>query len=300
MQSPARCAPPPCFPPWLPPQGFGGSPWDRHGQNCGLREILDRASRRIVGCAVRARELAAWRSTWGTGGRSSATEPPVPLSSVHPLVVSKWFALQDTPDIPGNVANVQRLMSHPAFDMRAIPTRYRGCWLPLLSQHTEAAVVEGTLVVPLDCEWIWHYHRLNPDQYVKDCKRLYGRILGNNIVESSIQAKSKDQSAKVWTELLCPAEPFELECTGPSHGSVYASNEAVGTFFPIIWSQLLGDSLLSSTSLMEAVEMVGVELETVEILPGVMLEAMLQKLHLLAVQLPIRIRGFLCTVAFKD
>jgi hypothetical protein len=45
-------------------------------------------------------------------------------------------------------------------------------------------------------------------QYVKDCKRLYGRILGNNIVESSIQAKSKDQAVKVWTELLCPAEPL--------------------------------------------------------------------------------------------
>ncbi|CAM0148582.1 unnamed protein product [Urochloa decumbens] len=34
------------------------------------------------------------------------------------LVVSKWFALQATSDIPGNVANVQKLLSHPAFDMR--------------------------------------------------------------------------------------------------------------------------------------------------------------------------------------
>uniref|UniRef100_A0A0E0AZ12 Peptidase M1 leukotriene A4 hydrolase/aminopeptidase C-terminal domain-containing protein n=1 Tax=Oryza glumipatula TaxID=40148 RepID=A0A0E0AZ12_9ORYZ len=34
------------------------------------------------------------------------------------LVVSKWFALQATSDIPGNVANVQKLLGHPAFDMR--------------------------------------------------------------------------------------------------------------------------------------------------------------------------------------
>ncbi|KAM0869022.1 hypothetical protein ACQ4PT_040932 [Festuca glaucescens] len=34
------------------------------------------------------------------------------------LVVSKWFALQATSDIPGNVANVQKLLAHPAFDMR--------------------------------------------------------------------------------------------------------------------------------------------------------------------------------------
>ncbi|KAJ1269688.1 hypothetical protein BS78_07G230300 [Paspalum vaginatum] len=34
------------------------------------------------------------------------------------LVVSKWFALQATSDIPGNVANVEKLLSHPAFDLR--------------------------------------------------------------------------------------------------------------------------------------------------------------------------------------
>ncbi|RCV32358.1 hypothetical protein SETIT_6G252600v2 [Setaria italica] len=34
------------------------------------------------------------------------------------LVVSKWFALQATSDIPGNVVNVEKLLSHPAFDMR--------------------------------------------------------------------------------------------------------------------------------------------------------------------------------------
>ncbi|KAK3122447.1 hypothetical protein QOZ80_8BG0669690 [Eleusine coracana subsp. coracana] len=34
------------------------------------------------------------------------------------LVVSKWFALQATSDIPGNVVNVKKLLDHPAFDMR--------------------------------------------------------------------------------------------------------------------------------------------------------------------------------------
>ncbi|KAJ0970270.1 hypothetical protein J5N97_023147 [Dioscorea zingiberensis] len=34
------------------------------------------------------------------------------------LVVTKWFALQASSDIPGNVANVQNLLNHPAFDLR--------------------------------------------------------------------------------------------------------------------------------------------------------------------------------------
>ncbi|XP_024996656.1 puromycin-sensitive aminopeptidase-like [Cynara cardunculus var. scolymus] len=34
------------------------------------------------------------------------------------LVVNKWFALQSTSDIPGNVENVRKLLDHPAFDLR--------------------------------------------------------------------------------------------------------------------------------------------------------------------------------------
>lgn len=34
------------------------------------------------------------------------------------LVVNKWFALQATSDISGNVENVRKLLSHPAFDLR--------------------------------------------------------------------------------------------------------------------------------------------------------------------------------------
>ncbi|CAI8614732.1 unnamed protein product [Vicia faba] len=33
------------------------------------------------------------------------------------LVVNKWFALQAVSDIPGNVENVRKLLSHPAFDL---------------------------------------------------------------------------------------------------------------------------------------------------------------------------------------
>jgi len=40
--------------------------------------------------------------------------------------------------------------------------RYNACWLPLLAKHSESQIFEGPLVVPLDCEWVWHCHRLNP------------------------------------------------------------------------------------------------------------------------------------------
>ncbi|KAJ6816584.1 glycine-rich domain-containing protein 1 [Iris pallida] len=90
--------------------------------------------------------------------------------------------------------------------------RYKNCWLPLLAKHVETRVVEGSLVVPLDCEWIWHCHRLNPVQYKKDCEKLYGTILDNQNVESSLYGKFKDESAKIWAKLY-PGEAFELDCT---------------------------------------------------------------------------------------
>lgn len=40
--------------------------------------------------------------------------------------------------------------------------RYNACWLPMLAKYSEFQISEGPLVVPLDCEWIWHCHRLNP------------------------------------------------------------------------------------------------------------------------------------------
>nr|GMC98091.1 puromycin-sensitive aminopeptidase isoform X4 [Ipomoea batatas] len=34
------------------------------------------------------------------------------------LVVNKWFSLQGVSAIPGNVENINKLLNHPAFDLR--------------------------------------------------------------------------------------------------------------------------------------------------------------------------------------
>ncbi|KAL6575866.1 hypothetical protein OROHE_000337 [Orobanche hederae] len=62
---------------------------------------------------------------------------------------------------------------------------YNVFWLPLLANHSESRLLEGPLVVPLDCEWIWHCHRLNPVRYKSDCDEFYGKILDNQNVVSS-------------------------------------------------------------------------------------------------------------------
>ncbi|XP_074301792.1 glycine-rich domain-containing protein 1-like [Silene latifolia] len=92
--------------------------------------------------------------------------------------------------------------------------RYNAFWLPLLAKHEENPVSEEALIVPFDCELIWHCHRLNPVRYKFDCEKLFGRILTNHKVMSSIQATSKSTSEDIWSKLY-PEEPYELDLERP-------------------------------------------------------------------------------------
>ncbi|KAG2291168.1 hypothetical protein Bca4012_007119 [Brassica carinata] len=101
------------------------------------------------------------------------------------------------------------LYDGPALE-RAI-YRYNACWLPLLAKYTEpSSICEGPLVPPLDCEWVWHCHRLNPVRYKTDCEELYGRVLDNSNVSSSVNGTSKSQTETLWRRLY-PTEPYDLD-----------------------------------------------------------------------------------------
>lgn len=109
----------------------------------------------------------------------------------------------------------------------------------MLAKHSESQISEGFLVVPLDCEWVWHCHRLNPVsfltelhtswlgnvkllnsflgfliqvRYKVDCEELYGKILDNSNVVSSIQGACKGQTEEIWNNLY-PEEPYEFDLT---------------------------------------------------------------------------------------
>ncbi|KAL4556525.1 hypothetical protein LXL04_039181 [Taraxacum kok-saghyz] len=89
--------------------------------------------------------------------------------------------------------------------------RYKYYWLPLLAKHNKFKVIEWPLVVKLDCEWIWHCHRLNPVRYVADCKKVYGRILDPcGVVISSVEGTCKKKTEELWNKMY-PKEPYELD-----------------------------------------------------------------------------------------
>ncbi|KAJ0469170.1 putative Glycine-rich domain-containing protein [Helianthus annuus] len=90
--------------------------------------------------------------------------------------------------------------------------RYNSCWLPLLAKHSDSRVTNGPLVVPLDCEWVWHCHRLNPVRYKSDCEEFYGRILDNCNVASSVENISRKETEEIWNTMY-PDEPYDINST---------------------------------------------------------------------------------------
>ncbi|KAH0849820.1 hypothetical protein HID58_096058 [Brassica napus] len=67
------------------------------------------------------------------------------------LVVNKWFLLQSSSDIPGNVENVTKLLDHPAFDLRN-PNKARFCGSPVNFHAKDGSGYKflGDIVVQLD------------------------------------------------------------------------------------------------------------------------------------------------------
>ncbi|KAK3021480.1 hypothetical protein RJ639_047652 [Escallonia herrerae] len=102
--------------------------------------------------------------------------------------------------------------------------RYKNCWLPLLATDAVSKSQEGPLVVPLDCEWIWHCHRLNPVRYMTDCNELYGRILDSQNIVSSTEGICPKRTQKVW-ETMYPNESYELDSS--SHLENASKNNSV-------------------------------------------------------------------------
>lgn len=86
--------------------------------------------------------------------------------------------------------------------------RYENCWLPLLAEHGPYINAGIPLIPPLDCSWIWHCHRLNPVQYIKDCESHYGKLLDAPLITDD--ADEAANSTKLLWDCLYPQEKYDL------------------------------------------------------------------------------------------
>lgn len=83
--------------------------------------------------------------------------------------------------------------------------RYEKLWLPLAAKYSD-----HILAAPLDVEWVWHCHLLNPAAYLKDCRRVVGKIVDHRLLDRERRKQSLQESRVLWRREY-PNEPFEFD-----------------------------------------------------------------------------------------
>eukprot|EP00198_Chlamydomonas_reinhardtii_P004087 XP_001693423.1 predicted protein [Chlamydomonas reinhardtii] len=92
---------------------------------------------------------------------------------LQPVWQARWQALAAAEDIARASGLYEGHYAEQAI------RRYWDLWMPLLLQHqrTRDPAQAALLVAPLDVQWAWFVHRLNPNKYLDDCRARFGREL---------------------------------------------------------------------------------------------------------------------------
>eukprot|EP01018_Ginkgo_biloba_P027905 Gb_32386 [translate_table: standard] len=84
--------------------------------------------------------------------------------------------------------------------------RYEQFWMPLAAEIAETE----TVLPPLDVQWVWHCHCLNPNAYRQYCLSRFSKVIDKPVlVDVDSEADALHRCRKLWSEKL-PSEPFDL------------------------------------------------------------------------------------------
>ena len=83
--------------------------------------------------------------------------------------------------------------------------RYEKLWLPLAAKYCDRF-----LAAPVDIEWIWHCHLLNPAAYEKDCYQVVGKVVDHRLLDRERRKQSLQESRVLWRHEY-PSVPFDAD-----------------------------------------------------------------------------------------
>ncbi|XP_045187309.2 uncharacterized protein LOC123545092 [Mercenaria mercenaria] len=97
--------------------------------------------------------------------------------------------------------------------LRRAVYRYETLWLPLVVAHPEEC-----LAAPLDIEWVWHCHMLNPEAYERDCRTAVGTTVNHTLYSKTQFQKKQNESQKYWLQTYeSEDKPFTIDFTTPEN-----------------------------------------------------------------------------------
>ncbi|XP_038716413.1 uncharacterized protein LOC120009783 isoform X2 [Tripterygium wilfordii] len=108
------------------------------------------------------------------------------------------------------VAESQWLHESPIVIVEAI-RRYEELWMPLISDLTVQSKTPPLVLPPLDIEWVWFCHSLNPVNYRKYCASRFSKLIGKPaIFDEENEDYALMRCGEIW-ERRYPSESFENE-----------------------------------------------------------------------------------------
>ncbi|XP_042518846.1 uncharacterized protein LOC122092680 [Macadamia integrifolia] len=89
--------------------------------------------------------------------------------------------------------------------------RYEELWMPFIADLTVGSTKPQMLLPPLDIQWVWHCHSLNPAKYRQYCESRFSKLVGFPIIlDDENEDYALNRCRDLWI-LRYPSEPFELE-----------------------------------------------------------------------------------------
>ncbi|XP_047321682.1 uncharacterized protein LOC124925659 [Impatiens glandulifera] len=86
--------------------------------------------------------------------------------------------------------------------------RYTELWMPLISDLT-AESKPPMILPPIDVEWVWYCHTLNPVNYRQYCERKFSRLIGkSSIFDEENEEYAMNRCRELWIHRY-PSDPFE-------------------------------------------------------------------------------------------
>lgn len=111
--------------------------------------------------------------------------------------------------------------------------RYDELWMPLISDLSDDAK-QPLLLPPLDVQWVWHCHTLNPGKYRRYCQLRFSKILEKPVIhDNEIEEYALNRCSDVWS-IKYPFEPFELEESCDDKDEMIITKEDI---FREVWEQ---------------------------------------------------------------
>ncbi|KAI3440474.1 uncharacterized protein J3R85_003547 [Psidium guajava] len=93
--------------------------------------------------------------------------------------------------------------------------RYDELWMPLVAEITVGSTPPMVLP-PLDVEWVWFCHTLNPVNYGQYCDSRFSKLIGKpTIFDEENEEYALNRCREIWVRRY-PSEPFENEVNSES------------------------------------------------------------------------------------